>query len=71
MVSHVHVNLISQHVFISITTNVSNSWKSHWLMILRERSINAGAGVPRCSVKMLLFIVSQNSQESMYFGVSS
>ena len=33
-------------------------------------SINTEAGVPRWSVKMVFLTVSQNSQESIYVGVS-
>ena len=31
---------------------------------------NTETGVPRCSVKMVFLTISQNSQESIYVGVS-
>ena len=40
------------------------------LVILQICSINTEAGVPRWSVKMVFLTVSQNSQESIYVGVS-
>ena len=46
--------------------------KPFWLsfVILQICSINTKAGVPRWSVKMVFLTVSQNSQESIYVGVS-
>ena len=37
--------------------------------MLRICSVNTGAGVPKLSIKMVFFIVSQNSEERTYFGI--
>ena len=55
---------------------VSNGWKSHFGQLtlsfpkLQIYFVNTEAGVSRCYVKMVFVIVSQNSQESIYVGVS-
>ena len=68
MISQVHINFISS-VCISKIMRVSNGWKNHWLIMLRICSVNTEAGVPKFSVKMMFFIVSQNSEERSYFGI--